>query len=232
MHNQSLHARYASNFAAQLGHWAAEHRNLDVSNTDIRLGEDVAISVERMIRFCLLSKMMFEYASGVTKVLPVHLTRFGVLLFETASFLYSLFEDRRDSINLLNIWQGFDHPFNDELKNYVTKLSPFKEELKFVRNRIGFHGSLNRSHEGAGLGIFDAESQRARDFANLVLDMQQLCLRMIAWYMEGMESSARPAEMWKEFFAEMENYSGNQEQHGISGDASLPNKANALDPKS
>jgi hypothetical protein len=38
--------------------------------------------------------------------------------------------------------------------------------------------------------------------------------------------------MWKEFVAEMESYSENQERHGISGDASLPNKANALDPKS
>ena len=110
-----------------------------MNDTESRLREDVVISVERMMRFCHLAQMTFEYSSGDTKALPLHLTRFGVLVFETASFLYSLFEDRRDSINLRNVWQGFDHPFNDELQNYVTRLSPFKEELRFVRNRVGFH---------------------------------------------------------------------------------------------
>lgn len=173
--------------------------------------KDVTISVERMMRFCYLAEMQFEYAPGDTKALPLHLTRFGTLVLETASFLYSLFEDRRDAINLLNVWRGFDHPFGDELQNCVTRLSPFKEELRFVRNRVGFHGSLNRSHEGAGLGVFDVNSSRARDFVRLVRDMQQLFLRMIAWYMEGMDSSARPAEMWKEFVAELQGHSRIQE---------------------
>jgi hypothetical protein len=176
------------------------------------LREDVVISVERMMRFCHLAEMTFEYAPGDTKVLPLHLTRFGVLVFETASFLYSLFEDRRDSINLLNIWQGFDHPFSEDLQDYMTRLSPFKEELKFVRNRVGFHGSLNRSHERAGLGIFDVNSSRAREFSRLVLDMQQLCLRMIAWYMKGMNSLQKPAEMWNEFIADMQNRSRKQNE--------------------
>ena len=172
--------------------------------------EDVTISVERMMRFCHLAQMQFEYARGDTKALPLHLTRFGTLAFETASFLYSLFEHRQDAINLLNVWRGFDHPFGEELQNCVTRLNPFKEELRLVRNRVGFHGSLNRSHERAGLGIFDVDSSRARDFVRLVRDIQQLCLRMIAWYMEGMDSSARPAEMWKEFVAEMQGHSRNQ----------------------
>ena len=107
-----------------------------MSDKENRLSENVVISVERMMRFCHLAQMTFEYASGDTKALPLHLTRFGVLVFETASFLYSLFEDRRDSINLLNVWQGFDHPFSDELQNYVTRLSPFKKELRLVRNRM------------------------------------------------------------------------------------------------
>jgi hypothetical protein len=97
--------------------------------------------------------MQFEHATGDTKALPLHLTRFGVLVFEMASFLYSFFEDRPDSINLLKIWRGFDHPFGNELQTCATRLTPFKEELKLVRNRIGFHGSLSRSHERAGLDI-------------------------------------------------------------------------------
>jgi hypothetical protein len=164
----------------------------------VELGEDVAISVERMMRFCHLAEMTFEYAPGDNRALPLHLTRFGVLVFETASFLYSLFEERRDSINLVNVWQGFEHPFYDELDAFVKRLNPFKKELKLVRHRVGFHGSLNRIRERAGLGIFDVDSSRARDFSRLILDMQQLSLRMIAWYMKRMDSSPKPEKMWKE----------------------------------
>lgn len=167
------------------------------------LGEDVTISVERMMRFCYLAEMQFECIAGDTKVLPLHLTRFGTLLIETSSFLYSLFEDRGDSVNPLRVWQGFDHPFSKELQDYSARLSPFKEELKLVRDRLGFHGSLTRSHEGAGLGVFDVDSGRARDFARLVRDMRQLFLHMIAWYIKRMNSSARPAEMLKEFLNEL-----------------------------
>lgn len=171
-----------------------------------KLREGVGISVERMIRFCYLAQMQFEYAPGDTKTLPLHLTRFGTLVFETASFLYSLFEDRRDAINLLNVWQGFDHPFGEELQDCVRRLTPFKAELRLVRNRVGFHGSLNRSHERSGLGIFDVDSLRAHDFVRLIGDMQQLFLRMIAWYMKAMAESARPGEMWKEFVAELKGH--------------------------
>ena len=176
----------------------------------VELGEDVAISVERMMRFCHLAEMTFECAAGDNKVLPLHLTRFGVLVFESASFLYSLFEERRDSINLVNIWQGFEHPFNDDLQAFVKRLNPFKEELKLVRHRVGFHGSLNRSRERAGLSIFDVDSSRARDFSRLILDMQQLSLRMVAWYMKRMNSSQMPDEMWKEFITEMKGRSTKQ----------------------
>lgn len=177
---------------------------VDVSGPESGLSEDVTISVERMMRFCYLARMQFECAAGDTKALPLHLTRFGTLLLETASFLYSLFEDRPDSIDLVKVWRGFDHPFGNELQDLVTRLSPFKDELKLVRNRLGFHGSLSRNHERAGLGIFDVDSGRARDFARLVRDMQQLFLSMIAWYMKGMDNSMRPAEVLKEFVNELQ----------------------------
>ncbi|MBI4001057.1 MAG: hypothetical protein HY348_04660 [Nitrospira defluvii] len=163
-----------------------------------------------MMRFCYLAQMQFECAAGDTKALPLHLTRFGTLVLETASFLYSLFEDRPDSIDLVRVWRSFDHPFGNELQDSVTRLSPFKDELKLVRNRLGFHGSLSRSHERAGLGIFDVDSGRAHDFARLVRDMQQLFLRMIAWYMKGMDISTRPAEMWNEFVNELQGPSSVQ----------------------
>jgi hypothetical protein len=175
-----------------------------MSDPRSELREDVTISVERMMRFCYLAEVQFECAGGDTKVLPLHLTRFGTVLVETSSFLYSLFEDRSDSIDLLRVWQGFDHPFGNELQDYSSRLCPFKEELKLVRDRLGFHGSLTRSHEGAGLGIFDVDSSRGRDFARLVMDMQRLFLRMIAWYIKNrMDTSAHPAEILKEFCNEL-----------------------------
>ncbi len=63
----------------------------------IHVGEEVTISVERMIRFCYLAEMESEYVPYQTSVLEVHLTRFGTMVFETASFLYSLFEDTENS---------------------------------------------------------------------------------------------------------------------------------------
>ena len=164
------------------------------------------ISVERMIRFCYLVEMQFEYSALGTPGLPVHLTRFGTLLIESSSFLYSLFDHRKDSTNLLRIWQGFDHPFKTELQAYSTRLEPFKVELKCVRNSFGFHGSLYRSKEKAGLSIFDVNSGRAQDFFRAVGEGKQLFLRMIDWSIEGMDESERPAELWREFMAEMKTY--------------------------
>ena len=172
-----------------------------------RFDDDVMISVERMMRFCYLATMQFEYSPHETMTLPLHLTRFDTLLVESSSFLYSLFDDRTDSIDLLRIWQGFNPPFSKELQDYSTRLCPFMEELKLVRNRLGFHGSLTRSQEGAGLGIFDLESGRAQNFFRVQRDGQELFLRMILWSIQGMDESEQPAVKWREFTDELRNYS-------------------------
>jgi len=169
--------------------------------------DELTISVERMIRFCYLAKMTDEYAHYGADVLPLHLTRFGTMFFETTSFLYSLFDDRQDFTNLLKIWHGFKHPFDKELEEFVKKLEPFKKELQFVRNRIGFHGSLNRAHEGAGLGIFDVKSQRGREFLLIIHDTKNLAVKMIKWFVdERMDKAARPDEIWHAFGLELIGY--------------------------
>lgn len=166
--------------------------------------EEVTISVERMMRFCLLAEILFKCHKDKTTVLPLHLTRFGTLLIETASFLYSLFDERSDSIDLVRLWKEFNHPFVKDLQQHSTRLDPFKEDSKLVRNRLGFHGSVTRSHEMGGLGIFDVDSGRVQELADLTKDMKRLFLRMIGWYMTKMESDTYPSEMmWKEFAAEM-----------------------------
>lgn len=166
--------------------------------------EDVTISVERMMRFCLLADTLFKCHKDKTTVLPLHLTRFSTLLLETTSFLYSLFEESSDAINLVLLWQEFDNPFVTDLQEHATRFDLFKKEIKLLRNRLGFHGSLTRSHEKVGLGVFDIDSGRAQALADLTKDMKKLFLRMIGWYMTKMESDTHPSEMmWKEFAAEM-----------------------------
>src|SRR5262245_48209586 len=95
------------------------------SNMDeeiVQLPESVTISVERMIRFCHLAQMTMEQKDPWVGRLPTHLTRFGTLLTLTCSFLYSLFDKRDDSTNLLRIWTGFDHPFHQKLTAIAKKL--------------------------------------------------------------------------------------------------------------
>lgn len=168
-----------------------------------KLDGDITISVERMMRFCYLTQMLIEYMPYETTLLPVHLSRFGTMLLETSSFLYSLFDPDKGSINLLKIWQGFDHPFGDELQEFARSLKPFENDLRLVRNRVGFHGSISRSKESAGFSIFDVNSSRAKGFAKLVRRMQLLSLKMIKWYIERMDETAHPTEIWQEFEAEL-----------------------------
>ncbi len=50
-----------------------------------KLPEKVQISVERMMQFCYIVQMEFEYAHHKTTLLPVHLTRFGTMLFQASA---------------------------------------------------------------------------------------------------------------------------------------------------
>ena len=96
--------------------------------------------------------------------------------------------------------------------NGYKKLTPFKDELRKVRNRIGFHGSLTRSHEKAGLGIFDLESPRGREFANLIRDMLDLAPKMIKWHLKRMKDSDldKKIGLWKEIGGELTGYTINR----------------------
>jgi hypothetical protein len=45
-----------------------------MNNEKGRFREDVAISIERMMRYCHLAEMAFAFSPGQNKVLPLHLT--------------------------------------------------------------------------------------------------------------------------------------------------------------
>jgi hypothetical protein len=75
-----------------------------------------------------------------------------------------------------------------------------------VQNRIGFHGSLSRSREKAGFGIFDIESPRGIEFFRLILDMRELAYRMIKWSTERMSKAVEPNKFLQEFDLELTGY--------------------------
>jgi len=172
------------------------------------LPESVTISVERLMRYCYLAEMTLEACRNVNSKLPLHLTRFGTLAIESASWLYSLFDDRNDSVNLLKIWRNFEHPFEKDLREFEDKLAPFKDELKLVRHRIGFRGSLTRMAEKEGLGILDVDSGRANAFVGIVKDMQLLAVKMIEWFccQTIKPDGSRDEEKWHQFFRELKKF--------------------------
>lgn len=152
-----------------------------------QLPEAVMISCERLIRFSYLAQMTLELAEQhdtrgeAVRQLPLHLTRCGTLMTTTCSFLYSLFDKRRDSTNLLRIWTGFEHPFTQRIDTIAERLSPFMDDLYKVRSRYDFHGSLSMAHQAEGFSIFEGE--RGHDLFRIVHDMKQLAVDMAEWYM-------------------------------------------------
>ena len=149
-----------------------------------KISEGIAISIERMIRFCHLTQMTMEYIPRET--LPLHLTRAGTLMTVTCSFLYSLFDKRSDSTNLLRIWTGFDHPFHQELSSIAKKLTPYEDNLYKLRSRYDFHGSVSRAHEAEGVMIFE-DVEKSRKLFEIVHEVKQLAVKMVVWYMNASE---------------------------------------------
>jgi hypothetical protein len=161
------------------------------------LPEAVDISCERLIRYCYFAHLTLLCAEQPQETmpsnsLPPELTRWGTLFILSCSFLYSLFERRDDSINLLRIWDGFDHPFRDDLEAINVRLQPFMHKLKRVRNGYGFHGSLSRAHEARGFDVF--RGSQGQMLCEIIHDMKNLAVRMIHWRME------RGPEGQKDFF--------------------------------
>jgi len=130
------------------------------------------------------------------------------MVLESAGFLYSLFEKRSDSINLVKIWMAFDNPFKKELEEVARKLEPFQQELKWVRDRLSFHGSLNRVREKEGLDIFNVDSGRAHELVGLVRTVEIMAERMVEWYCEnGLKGSVEEREGKRRgFISELKGY--------------------------
>ena len=148
----------------------------------IRLPAAVTISVERMMRFCHLMDIteQLKRADTEPECPPLHCTPFYTLLTLTLSFMYSLFDQRSDSINLRRVWTDFHHPFYDALEKFEQDFEPFRDSLYKVRCRYDFHGSLDLEREKEGFDIYHPD--RAGDLFVLALRCRDLCQEMTEWF--------------------------------------------------
>jgi hypothetical protein len=188
------------------------------------MNEAVAISVERMMTFCYFVEMETEYRPLSESALPPNLTRFGAMVFQSASFLYSLFDENRSSTNLLKVWKGIDHPFEDELKAFERKLVPFKDDLRKTRHRIGFHGNLARNNEREGLNLFiNIDNPRVSEFVRLLWEMRNLAVKMIDWYIRKKFGESENAnKLLSAFVTELKGYEVTKKQLLITAKSSTP----------
>jgi hypothetical protein len=62
------------------------------------------------------------------------------------------------------------------------------------------------------LGIFDVDSGRAKEFAGILRDMENLAVRMIQWFIEERldDSRGQPVELWKAFVLELKSKENSQ----------------------
>lgn len=78
----------------------------------------------------------------------------ATLMFVLYAFFYSLVEDSADSVNAFRLWRLRFPEEEAAIAHVEAQISPFVDKLRVFRNRIGFHGSLSRSHEAKGFDVF------------------------------------------------------------------------------
>lgn len=78
----------------------------------------------------------------------------GTVLQFLCAYFDSLIEDKDDCIDGFRIWRS-RYPDEQAAINAVeARVEPFKQRLRWFRNRVGFHGSRTRSHESKGYELF------------------------------------------------------------------------------
>jgi hypothetical protein len=86
-----------------------------------------------------------------TGITPVRLTILQVL----CAYFYSLIEDNDEGVNGFRVWR-MRYPEEEPVIAVIeSKVAPFRQRLKWFRNRVGFHGSRTRTHEAKGFELFD-----------------------------------------------------------------------------
>lgn len=136
------------------------------SRSDIN--EEYFLFVKRYMQFHNIWTVYFDLLSGryvpslnaeapgdVKEIDSTITTKMGPTLRSVLyAFFFSLIEDSEAGLNAFRIWRA-KYPEEEEsilaLENIIV---PFRKDLKFFRNRMGFHGSRSFRHEQRGLELF------------------------------------------------------------------------------
>ena len=121
--------------------------------------EEFIIFVERLTHFINLWTVYSDMLTG--KYVPsvgqrdhsIFDPRTTMMLILYAYF-YSLIEDSPDGLNGFRIWREHFPEEEQTIAAVEAVISPFKDELRLFRNRLGFHGSRSREHESRGFELF------------------------------------------------------------------------------
>lgn len=122
--------------------------------------EEMGLLVERVMDFMNIWTVYNDFLTG--KYVPSVATEeewtrghMGTtLMFTLYSYFYSLMEDSEDSLNAFRVWRERFAQQEEAIAAVEGQIAPFKEELRWFRNRLGSHGSRSWAHQAKGLDLF------------------------------------------------------------------------------
>lgn len=74
------------------------------------------------------------------------------------SYFYSLVEDDEKSVNGFRIWRQQWPEEEAAITAVEAQITPLRDNLRLLRNRLGFHGSRSRDHEKTAVDFFALHS--------------------------------------------------------------------------
>ena len=133
--------------------------------------EELVILVERLMHFMNLWTVYRDLLSGhyvPTVGAPSETDPFPkndpfpnitvTMMFLLYASFYSLIEEDKKSLNAFRIWRQHFPEEESAIAAIEAQVTPFAEDLKRFRNRLGFHGSRSRAHEASGFDLFAKHS--------------------------------------------------------------------------
>jgi len=76
------------------------------------------------------------------------------MMFVLYSFFYSLIEDSDDGHDAFRIWRIKWPEEEQAIEALETLVRPLRNDLRYFRNRLGFHGSRSHALESKGFELF------------------------------------------------------------------------------
>jgi hypothetical protein len=132
----------------------------------LKEGEEFRMFMERFMHFLNLWTIYTDYLKKKYVPSVEHQSAPGdsptdmwaTLMFILYAFFYSLIEDSDEGLNGFRVWRMRYPEEESAIAVVEAQVLPFRQRLKWFRNRMGFHGSCSRSHEARGVELFSAHS--------------------------------------------------------------------------